>query len=182
MLPSRSGKNKRKAMKKTKSIKKTEAKKKKNRPSSQTSGCGDGWRGGSRVDRIYQNLLPTAWRRVAFTGADDSAFLREAPAGRDSLDTVSKSVQIPVNLWSFPPSSSFFFLSLSFFFVFFPSGEPVASSELHFLLIRSSDKRSVCSDVTSAFCQAVNLKNLKSPRSAGRVFLSGSSGSSKINK
>lgn len=47
--------------------------------------------------QIYSKLLPTAWRVVAFTGTDDSVSLPGTVVGRDELDTVSKSFEIPVN-------------------------------------------------------------------------------------
>lgn len=72
------------------------------------------------------------------------------PAGHDS-DTVCKDLQIR-------PSEVFFFLSpLWFFFFFFfwwifflpPVAQP-PRLQLHFLRIKSSDKRRICDDVTSA--------------------------------
>lgn len=93
--------------------------------------------GGGSTDMHFYKKHQRLHGEVAFTGTVDFDLIRGAPIDRNKLNLGSKSVKTPANQPSFPLLSYTFFL-------FFSSGELATSSELHFLRIRSSDKRSPC--------------------------------------
>lgn len=81
VLPSRSGKNKRKAMKKTKSIKKTEAKKKKIDHPHRLPAVGTGGEAAAESTesiKIYYRLRGEEWRLPELTTPLSSAKLQQA--------------------------------------------------------------------------------------------------------